>query len=200
MFRNHRGDSVIIVLLILVAIIPISAYFFVRGRSGLATGNLDSIKNLPDKTLTSVLKEIVYYDEKLKKEIRYWAFVTTNHGSESLFNCYLILSPKGEKTRYFGFSKNYSLTDCNQFTDIRANYECRLGNAITKFKHAESSRIWDKIAAKGSLTVAVSRFYTDQTIPAHNFFTANRLSDIFTLTPICKTATGTKVKQVIPFN
>jgi hypothetical protein len=198
MLNNKTGDSVIIVLLILVAVIPVSTYFFVKSRGVLAVGNINSIKELPPKTLTSSLKEITYYDKEQQKEIRYWALDTINHGSETLYNCYLILTPKGGEKSFYGFSKNYSLKDCNQLTDVRPNYECRLSNAITKFKNSESSKIWTKIPAHGNLLVAVSRFYTEQTITTQSFLSQNRLSDIYTLTSICKTSTGSKVKQVIP--
>ncbi|OGD09171.1 hypothetical protein A2397_04275 [Candidatus Amesbacteria bacterium RIFOXYB1_FULL_44_23] len=199
MHQNSSGNSLIIFLLVLVAAIPVSTYFFVRGRQALSTGNIDSVKELPENTLTSTLKEIVYFDKEQQKEIRYWAFDTENHGQESLFNCYLLLTPKGGEDKFFGFSKNYSLRDCNKLGDTRANYECRISNAMSKFQNAESSKIWNKIPAGGNLLVAVSRFYTEQTISSQSFFNQNRLSDIHTLTPVCKTSTGARVKQIISF-
>ncbi len=190
----RRGGAEIIIFLVLVAIIPaiaVSVFLFRRGASD------HQIKNaslLPDKTLTSVVREVREITKE-GKEIRYWVLDIKSHSQDTLLNCYVALTSKGEKDIFYGFSKRFVLQDCNRRGTTRSNYECRIDNAFNKFRNSDTSRRWDRISAGGNLIVGIGSFYKEQSISTDSFLSKNKLTDIYSATAACQTSKGNWVRQ-----
>src|SRR3989344_4475655 len=109
--------SLLIFILVLIALIPILAFFYFKTQTYLTERNT---KTLPDGSLTSNLRKVVEKD-KFGKEITYYVLDTVNHSSVDLYKCNFILTAKGKDNKYFAFSSNYVLQDCKQFSSLQKN-------------------------------------------------------------------------------
>ena len=174
--------SLLIFILVLIALIPILAFFYFKTQTYLTERNT---KTLPDGSLTSNLRKVVEKD-KFGKEITYYVLDTVNHSSVDLYKCNFILTAKGKDNKYFAFSSNYVLQDCKQFPSLQKNYECRVNNAIKRARFYSSSRSWPKFLSSSTLVLPMGRFYIDQTISSQSYYAKNTLSDLDTLKFFCR--------------
>jgi hypothetical protein len=192
----RRGNIVLIVALVLVAVIPICVYFVIVNRNQSADYQIRKAQLVTSGSVTAQVREVEDID-KYGKKFRYWVVDLASHIPETLFNCYIAFSSKGEQQLFYGFSKNYANRDCNLIANTRYNYECRISNAINKMRNSDSSRRWDKIPGQGHLVIGVSRFYKEQTVDKDSFFLTNKLSDIYSVIASCQTPKGNWVRQEI---
>lgn len=192
----RQGNVLLITVLVLVALIPICVYILILNRNKSADYQIRNAALLSDKSITAQIREIKDYD-KDGKEIRYWVVDLASHLSESLFNCYVAISSKGEQQLFYGFSRKYTNKNCNLLIDTRQNYECRLSNSINKFKNSDISKRWDRLVGNGHLVIGVASFYREQTIADDSFYHANRLTDIYSVISSCQNPKGSWVRQEI---
>ena len=188
---SSRG---LIGILVIIALIPILffAYFWYRGQTALRNA-----KPLPADTLSAQLRLVQEIDPQTQKIITYWVIDTSNHSSVPLYKCRLTLFSQGDQKQFTAFSKNFVYQDCSRLHFVNANYRCRLENALLRFRSYEASRIYEKLPANSSLTIAVGRYYVDQTVSSQSYLSQKRLSDIANETVTCLNSSGSKVQEVI---
>lgn len=186
---------IIIIFLLLLTLVGGFVVFMFKS----ASQSLSSYKPLPPGSFSKQLRLVKETDPKTGKDYLYYVLDVTNNTSDDLYSCKYILTSSGAQVQYHAFSSDYRLRDCQQYSYVKTNYDCRLANALTRWRFYDSSRTWPKLAPRQIQTVTVSRFYTEQTISSQSFLAKNTVGDIYSISPYCKTTSGAKVTEQISF-
>lgn len=178
----------------------VAIFILVLGISLLSKAKVKNSKSLPQGTFASTIEQRTGKRPDGTEYI-YYVVNTRNKSSNNYFECNIDVSAKGSREVYWGFTKEYTESDCKPINNIRLHYECRLNNWINRAFRQNTARTIARINSSGAYEIPVNWFYsgdfdvTPQTRGRESFMTSHKLDEIYSVQVNCKDASGESVSH-----